>query len=236
MIVGCGIQKSADKIAQANFIFEKRKLISEKMVLENEMVCLYFKFGYCKNQQACRKVHLSETCSNNNCETRKCMKRHPKTCWYYAVHGRCKFGTYCQFKHNSFPNHTHVDYEEKIASLEFKLAEMESKLNEKVNMVEDRVKCLDDEVSKLPSRISNVKSTVDNATNNIESLNKSTEILKLRSEVQDEEFTIYAEAVEKLEEKMLQVEEKIHLTQESASIRTSFLPTPPPSCRKKPNR
>ena len=38
-------------------------------------------------------------CEDESCDIIKCMKRHPKKCRYWANFGRCKFGTFCSYKH-----------------------------------------------------------------------------------------------------------------------------------------
>ena len=67
--------------------------------MANEGICVFNKFGYCKYSDKCRKRHINETCANKTCEVDKCLKRHPKSCWYYQEYERCKFGEYCNYKH-----------------------------------------------------------------------------------------------------------------------------------------
>ena len=67
--------------------------------MNQEQVCGFFKFGYCKYKDTCRKKHNSEICDNTSCEIRNCLFRHPKTCRYFRDLGRCKFNESCAFKH-----------------------------------------------------------------------------------------------------------------------------------------
>ena len=40
-------------------------------------------------------------CDKEECEVRKCLKRHPRECSYYREFKRCKFGSYCSFVHKT---------------------------------------------------------------------------------------------------------------------------------------
>ena len=62
-------------------------------------VCHYFKFGYCKHADHCRRRHIREKCENKDCDARTCEKRHPIECKYYRDFKRCKFGSYCLYEH-----------------------------------------------------------------------------------------------------------------------------------------
>ena len=66
---------------------------------QEQKVCGFFKFGYCKYKDTCRKKHNSEICENTSCEIRNCLLRHPKICRYFRDFGRCKFDELCAFKH-----------------------------------------------------------------------------------------------------------------------------------------
>ena len=66
-----------------------------------ETVCIHNKFGYCKHGDHCWKRHVQETCRNQECDTTRCDKRHPRQCSYYRDYRRCKFGEYCAFDHSN---------------------------------------------------------------------------------------------------------------------------------------
>ena len=61
-------------------------------------VCLYFKFGYCKHKDCCRKKHVKEVCDKKACEISTCSLRHPKICKFNREYGQCKFNP-CLFRH-----------------------------------------------------------------------------------------------------------------------------------------
>ena len=71
------------------------------MAQQNENVCKFNKFGFCKFRSTCRKQHTKEICSKIGCEIERCYLRHPKVCRYYRDIGHCKFGEWCLFKHES---------------------------------------------------------------------------------------------------------------------------------------
>ena len=66
-------------------------------------LCKYFNSGYCKFQSECKYIHAKEVCSKLKCKTKRCSKRHPKTCRYGD---KCKRRTVCLFKHDPLVSHT----------------------------------------------------------------------------------------------------------------------------------
>ena len=66
-------------------------------------VCQHNKYGFCKYQLTCRMKHVNEICEKSNCEIHKCTQRHPIRCKYYQDYQRCKFGSYCYYRHEETP-------------------------------------------------------------------------------------------------------------------------------------
>ena len=66
---------------------------------QEQVVCGFFKFGFCKYKDTCRKKHEYKICKNTACQIRNCPLRHPRICRYYRDFGRCKFDKLCAFKH-----------------------------------------------------------------------------------------------------------------------------------------
>ena len=60
---------------------------------------MFNKFGFCKWEANCKKIHLDEICLLEECESRKCNKRHPRLCKYFSERGFCKYGSNCRFDH-----------------------------------------------------------------------------------------------------------------------------------------
>ena len=63
------------------------------------IVCMFDKFGFFKWNTSCTKVHLKENCLLEECESRKCQKRHPRPCKFNTERGYCKYGENCRFDH-----------------------------------------------------------------------------------------------------------------------------------------
>ena len=106
-----------------------------------QIVCSYFKFGYCKHREYCRKRHVKEICELSSCDISNCPKRHPKKCKFYRDYGHCKFDP-CMFSHNR--DDECIDaltkeietVVENISKLENDLKELDLKLLESESIVE----------------------------------------------------------------------------------------------------
>ena len=62
-------------------------------------VCMFDKFGFCKWELKCQKIHLKETCLLEECENMsRCQKRHPRPC-KFTERGFCKYGDNSRFNH-----------------------------------------------------------------------------------------------------------------------------------------
>ena len=57
---------------------------------------MFDKFGFCKEREKCERTHLVEVCVQEECDARKCDKRHPRACKYYQQNGYCKFKSDCK--------------------------------------------------------------------------------------------------------------------------------------------
>ena len=64
-------------------------------------ICQFNKFGHCKFQGTCRKKHIMNICEKEECKVHNCLERHPRECSYYRDLKRCKFGSYCSYKHKN---------------------------------------------------------------------------------------------------------------------------------------
>ena len=69
--------------------------------MAEQNVCGFFKFGYCKFRNKCRKMHVSEKCERKTCDIKSCNLRHPKICRYFRDRKFCKFGEWCCFDHKN---------------------------------------------------------------------------------------------------------------------------------------
>ena len=91
-------------------------------------ICRYNKFGFCKFGEFCRKRHISEKCLEPSCEISSCNLRHPKICKYFREFKRCKFGEYCYFDHKESGSEL---LEKRVNDLIIKVEKLEKKLEEK---------------------------------------------------------------------------------------------------------
>ena len=84
-----------------------------------QIVCSFYKFGYCKHKEMCRKRHVQEICENSSCDFYTCILRHPKM-WQFDP---------CMFSHNikdtSFEN-----LEAKIDNLETIISEKDESIKQ----------------------------------------------------------------------------------------------------------
>ena len=115
--------------------------------MTNENLCLFHKHGHC---DTCRPYHVKEFCGNNFCETKNCLKRHPKKCKYFQDFKFCKFGVDCSFSHEVLVVESVKENELKarVESLESIVKEKEDCLkdiNEKLNSMEEKYSKLENE-------------------------------------------------------------------------------------------
>ena len=68
--------------------------------MATQPVCSFYKFGPCKFQKKCRKMHVEEKCENLEYNAKECTLRHPKICRFLRDNKYCKFSEYCSFSHN----------------------------------------------------------------------------------------------------------------------------------------
>ena len=80
--------------------------------MDSAQVCRQFKYDFCRFQDLCRYEHVKEVCDDVECSVTLCRKRHPKLCIYFSEFNRCKFGSFCHFKHEApqiLPQCSHQD-------------------------------------------------------------------------------------------------------------------------------
>ena len=99
-------------------------------------ICMFNKYGFCKNGDKCNRSHLKEVCLKRECDSRKCDKRHPRPCKLMMENGFCKFGTKCSYSHR-LPK-TIEDQNIKIEALERMIESQNETINYlKVKMLEN---------------------------------------------------------------------------------------------------
>ena len=115
-----------------------------------QKVCLFNRFGYCRYQDVCRKLHVDELCEYSSCEFSKCILRHPKECKWYRKYKRCKFNP-CKYSHKDEIGELKVDSQKafkKISNIE-KILEERDILENKIKEFEIKIDALGKEIEKL---------------------------------------------------------------------------------------
>ena len=107
-----------------------------------DKACLFNKFGYCKFNLNCKRIHYREICQENEtCEAKiECKKRHPKKCKKYETERGCRFGFDCCYLHVSQQSANKVSATKPMSELQEKVDNLEkslSELTEKVVSLKD---------------------------------------------------------------------------------------------------
>ena len=76
--------------------------------MATQNVCKFFKFGFCKHREFCRRKHVKELCDKNECYIYMCTFRHPKVCKFYRDYRYCKFDP-CMFLHVEKENDPQIE-------------------------------------------------------------------------------------------------------------------------------
>ena len=98
-------------------------------------ICLFYKFGFCRNGDKCKKSHLTEVCNKRECDYKKCDKRHPRPCKYQLQRGFCKFDSKCSYSHR-LPK-MYEDQNMKIEALERQINDQNETIKDlKIKMIE----------------------------------------------------------------------------------------------------
>ena len=147
--------------------------------------CLFFKFGYCKREDRCSKIHLEEECLEEVCNSRDCNKMHPRPCKFFNKIGFCKYDTKCMFKHKLPKNEEKQN--ERIEALE-KTTKMLLKLVEEQSATIKTLISKSEEVTKLNDRV-----------NVLDQKNKEKEKARQLIDYQKNEVQILQDSIERLE-------------------------------------
>ena len=131
--------------------------------MEDE-VCKYFKYGYCKYRDNCRRHHNKEICEDGlSCKASKvCPKRHPKLCIKLASEGFCRHGETCSYRHDTRSSTKIQNY---VNLMKVKLENLEKVVQE----MADQIVILQSEVSSrkeavLETNLMSFKNNNDNHT------------------------------------------------------------------------
>ena len=126
-------------------------------------VCKFNKHGFCKYRDTCRNYHENEVCENRYCEVDSCTKRHPRVCAYFQLYKRCKFGTFCAYKHilkedcNTLIDELRLKIED--------LVEQISTLKREKNILENKVEVLEEKISDAVDEFKKSSDVIKNSDN-----------------------------------------------------------------------
>ena len=124
-------------------------------------ICKFNQNRFCKYLSHCRNQHVNENCQEIKCENKSCPKRHPKTCKFFQLYNRCKFGEYCAFAHVENPLLV------EIKNMKIKHATLEYEMNEKNNEILDlkvKVEVLEDIMNEVVMRVENITTPTKKGT------------------------------------------------------------------------
>ena len=111
-------------------------------------ICLFYKFGFCRNGDKCKKSHLTEVCNKRECDYKKC----DKSCKYQLQRGFCKFDSNCSYSHR-LPK-MYEDQNMKIEALERQINDQNETIKDlKIKMIEYQKT----QVEQLQTQINDLK-------------------------------------------------------------------------------
>ena len=102
-----------------------------------DKICVFEKFGFCRNGSSCKFTHPTLVCDDHNCNIQECSKRHPQACRFFTSYKYCKYGDSCKFLHMKKPDDK-INKEEYIT-----LKEKYDVLENKYSKIQDRVATLE---------------------------------------------------------------------------------------------
>ena len=144
-------------------------------------ICLFHKYGFCKNGDKCTKAHLTEECRDRECDSKKCDKRHPRPCKHLLQNGFCKFNLKCSYSHR---------LPKMIEDQNTKIEALEKKIESQNEMISDlKIKLLEGqkmEVLKLQNQINTLKIKINEKEDLIRKLDNGDVIDSTESQADDE--------------------------------------------------
>ena len=143
-----------------------------------DRICIYEKFGFCRNGVGCKFTHPTLVCDDENCNIKDCLKRHPQACRFFTNYSKCKFGDTCKFLHRNHKDDT-------ISKDEY------NTLKDKYDVIVENYNQVKEEYSKLQGRVSSLETKffdlMRNQIHTIQNdLNERNNLQSTTMDVQDE--------------------------------------------------
>ena len=118
-----------------------------------DRICIYEKFGFCRNSASCKFYHPTLVCDDQNCDIKECSKRHPQACRFFTSLNHCKFGDSCKFLHRKKPEDT-------VRKEEY------DTLKEKYDLLIRNYNNIEENYSKIQNRVASLESNMFNLMRN----------------------------------------------------------------------
>ena len=109
-----------------------------------DKICVYEKFGFCRNGASCKFTHPTLVCDDEDCNIKECSKRHPQACRFFTNYASCKFGESCKFLHRKKPD-------DRVSKEEY------TTLKDKYDTVVRNCKQIEEKYSSLQNRVSSLE-------------------------------------------------------------------------------
>ena len=139
-------------------------------------ICVYEKFGFCRNGASCKFTHPTLVCDDEKCSIKDCSKRHPQACRFFTNYSHCKFGDSCKFLHKRKPLDTrneeyktlkekydilmknHIEIEEKYSKLQNRVSSLEANF---FDIMRNEIHKIQHDVNESNNPCNNLQSTMN---------------------------------------------------------------------------
>ena len=108
-----------------------------------DRICVYEKFGFCRNGASCKFTHPTLVCDDEKCSIKDCSKRHPQACRFFTNYSYCKFGDSCKFLHKGKPDDTSNEEYKTLKEKYDNLIKDHNEMEEKYSKLQSRVSTLE---------------------------------------------------------------------------------------------
>ena len=141
-----------------------------------DRICVYEKFGFCRNGASCKFTHPTLVCDDEKCSIKDCSKRHPQACRFFTNYSHCKFGDSCKFLHKRKPDDTsneeykslkekydilmknHIEIEEKYSKLQNRVSSLEANF---FDLMRNEIHKIQHDVNESNNLCNNLQSTMN---------------------------------------------------------------------------
>ena len=190
------------------------------MTLENQNVCLFFKYGYCKFKSNCKNKHVTQVCDDEKCVQKKCPKRHPRNCKYMTAFGSCKLGTACAYAHGK--KNENDKLEQKLDQLIEIAKKKDDDIDKLIKMNNEKDKIIDTLLKKIKEKDDVVKNLVDDMKIIKEKVRLNEDVIK---EKESSKVTLVSDDNKQTTSKQKMEQEKIPTENKQENRKGEFIVT-----------